>query len=91
MSKTVFEDVNEYGQEWMVRASDVILFHDVEAIQLSPRCAMPDVKEGRRRLGEAAITEEEAALACARVSDSERDACIFDVMATGDKDMVGSY
>jgi len=91
---TVFEDSNEFGQEWMVHPSDAILFRDVEAGQLPLQCAMPDagsMKEARRRLGESAISEEEAAMACARVLEADRDSCIFDVLATNDKDMAGSY
>jgi len=58
---------------------------------------MPDATEAikakkiRRRLGEVFITKEEAAQACARVDEADRDACIFDVLATNDKDMAGSY
>lgn len=91
---TVIEDPNEFGEEWMVHPSDPILFPDVEASQLPLQCTMPDadaMKESRRRLGESAITSEEAAMACARVLEADRDACIFDVLATNDKDMAGSY
>lgn len=90
---TVIEDTNEFGQEWMVRPSDPILFHDVDTAEFPLKCTMPDVEakqEARRRLGEM-ITEEDAASACARVNPADRDACIFDVLATNDKDMAGSY
>ena len=42
---------------------------------------MPDEtkrSESRRRLGEAMLTKEDAAMACARVPAGQRDACIFD-------------
>ena len=48
----------------------------------------------RRRLREVenSITLEEAEIASARVMDVvDRDACIFDVMATNDKDLAGAY
>ena len=92
--KTVIEDVNEYGQEWMVRPTDLILFHDVKSADLPMKCEMPNLaakKEARRRLGESALSEEQAAIACARVNEADRDACIFDVMATNDQSMAGSY
>ena len=46
--------------------------------------AAATVEEKRRRLGESGISEEEAAIACSRVDQAHRDACIFDVMATRD-------
>lgn len=92
---TMMEDANEYGQEWMVHPSEPMLFHDFTASEHPHKCTMPDQeqkKEARRRLGELAITEMDAAQACSRVTDgSERDLCIFDVMATNDKDIAGSY
>jgi len=90
----VFVSPNEFGQEWMVRPTDTILFHDTDAAQLPLVCPMPDTTEKKeaRRLGEGSISEEDAALACARVNAGiHRDACIFDVMATQDKDMAGSF
>lgn len=91
--KTKFADDNAFGQEWQVGSADEILFSDVDAGALQLICAMPEqsMAEGRRRLGESAISEEDAAKACARVSASDRDACIFDVLATNDADMAGSY
>lgn len=91
---TIIQDANEFGQEWRVRAGETMLFHDSEVLDHLDTCPMPEdrqKKEGRRRLGEAAITEKDAGLACARVSEFDRDACIFDVLATNDVDMAGSY
>ena len=45
----------------------------------------------RRRLGAATMTEEDAAVACSRVNLDDVDACIFDVLATNDTDVAGSY
>lgn len=90
----VIEDANEFGQEWMVTTDEPTLFHDIDPTQPLPStCLMPEANmaEGRRRLGEAAITEDDAAIACAHVNQADRDFCIFDVMATNDKDMAGSY
>jgi len=89
---TVMEDSNAFGQEWQVRVAEPMLFHEVGPVQAHEECAMPDTTTSKaRRLGAGAITEEDATLACARVSEGDRDACIFDVMATQDKDMAGSY
>jgi hypothetical protein len=91
---TVFEDANEFGQEWQVLATEPSLFHTVEgAVQPPNKCVMPDdtKKSPKRRLGEVLITTEAAEVACARVAEADRDACIFDVLATNDKDMAGSY
>jgi hypothetical protein len=90
----VVTDTNAFGKEWQVLRTEPMLFHNVEGVQHPEECRMPDrtATKRRRRLGEALITEEDAARACARVSpDNERDACIFDVLATNDKDMAGSY
>lgn len=91
--KTIMEDPTEFGQEWQVLSSEPMLFHEVGPIQHPTKCVMPNknlVAQASRRLGEG-ITEDDAALACARVSPQDRDACIFDVMATNDKDLAGSY
>lgn len=92
--KTVFQDANEFGMEWQVLASESSLFHTMEGAVMPPnKCVMPDAtkKSLKRRLGESLISEEDAAVACARVPEADRDACIFDVLATNDKDMAGSY
>ena len=92
--KTIIEDPNSFGQEWMVRPSDPIIFHDVESIADYPiNCPMPNLEakeDARRRLGEI-ISKEEAATACAHVSLADRNFCIFDVLATNTKDVVGTY
>ena len=88
---TVIDDPNEFGQEWQVLASDPKLFHDAEGPQYPQKCTMPSAVDMRRRLGESTISQEEAEVACSRVNESERDICIFDVMAAGDPDVAGAY
>lgn len=90
---TIVEDANEFGQAWQVLATDPKLFHSEGPVQQPMKCMMPDTtkKSQKRRLGESMITKEEAALACARASQGDHDACIFDVLATNDLDMAGSY
>ena len=45
----------------------------------------------RRRLGETMVGEEDAAIACAHARPEDMDACMFDVLATNDKGVAGSY
>jgi len=86
------KDAVEFGKEWQVRSTEVKLFHSAEGVQHPEECRMPDpTVDKSRRLGESMITEEDASRACARVNEEERDNCIFDVLATNDKDMAGSY
>ena len=88
---TRLADANEFGQEWQVLPSDGMLFHNVEGPQAPAKCDVPQVSNVRRRLAQSKFTEEEAEIACARVNSEDFDLCVFDVMATGDKDVVGAY
>jgi len=90
---TVFDDANEFGLEWQVLAEEPKLFHSLEGAQAPTKCAMPDTatKVRRRRLLDKTISLEDAGIACAHVEGADRDACIFDVLATNDKDTAGAY
>lgn len=92
------EENNEFGQEWQLLPDAPMLFHEVSGIPQAPyeQCNLPSKKikaEKKRRLGKARITESPAKVACEKVgvSTKELDSCIYDVMATGDLDMAGSY
>lgn len=96
----VMEDPIAFGKEWQVLDSEPMLFHDhgVGVVQHPTECKMPsfDVKHGRklrRRLGEAMITQEAAEAACrARfLEEDDFDSCVFDVLATNDKETAGAY
>ena len=90
--ETVVKKANDFGKEWQVLADEPQLFHTMEGPQSPMGCTMPDVtKRTKRRLGEALITKDEAAVACAHAKEAEKDACIFDVLATNDKDLAGSH
>ena len=93
--KTVIKDTDAMGLEWQVVPGDgPMLFHDAGVgVHHPKKCVMPtDTKETKkRRLGESMITQEDAEEACARVSEEEFDTCVFDVLATNDKEMAGSY
>ena len=72
-----------------------MLFHSVGKVQAPMKCMLPDERarmtQKRRRLGESMLTEGDAAVACARVSKQDRDACIFDVLALNDIDAAAAY
>jgi hypothetical protein len=90
-NSTVFEDVNLFGQEWQVLPTEDKLFHDLHGPQSPQRCEIPSSVELRRRLGESLISKEDAERACARVDPADFDLCVFDVMATNDKNVAGAY
>jgi hypothetical protein len=92
---TIIEDSNAFAQEWQVLATEPTLFHTIEGPQHPTKCIMPTElpkEEQRRHLGESIISRDDAELACAHVlNGDERDACIFDVMATNDKEIAFAY
>merc|ERR1712228_608600 len=88
---TVMEDNNEFGQEWQVLATEPMLFHDIDGPQSPDICKVPSSTQMRRRLGEGLISREDAELACSRVDAGDFELCVFDVMATNDKDSAGAY
>ena len=91
---TVFEDPNAFGKEWQVLPTEPMLFHDYSNVKASEECAMPTEKTAEqrtRRLGESPVSQEDAEVACARADEEDRDACIFDVLATFDKDTASAY
>jgi len=90
--KTVMDNINDFGQEWQVLPSEPMVFHIADGPQAPMQCVLPPAMSVERRLAETSITMEEAEIACSKVSDKEeRDECIFDVLATEDKDMAGAY
>ena len=88
---TIMEDTDSFAKEWQVLASEPMIFHTIEGVQHPQQCAMPQMSQTKRRLGESLITKEEASTACEHVGAAQKDDCIFDVLATNDKEMAGSY
>merc|ERR1712019_57187 len=86
-------DLNAFGQEWQVLPGDGNLLHfDESALQAPSKCSIPAKVDLRRRLGESKISVEIAEEACAGVANEDDfNLCVFDVMATGDKDLAGAY
>lgn len=91
--QTVMEDPNAFGQEWQVRDTEPQLFQEIRAPQYPQQCTMPSVsvQESRRRRLEAGITDEEAQLACAGLSEDAYNDCMYDVIMSGDISMAAAY
>jgi hypothetical protein len=88
---TVFDDVDAFGQEWQVDSTSPMLFHNVDGPQYPNVCAIPSTTDMRRRLDESLVSKADAEVACSRVDPDNFDLCVFDVLATNDKDSAGAY
>lgn len=93
---TMDEDPNAFGQEWQVRPKeDGIIFSDAREPQYpQQKCRMPAanaIQARDRKLGEAAVTQEEAKSACSEVASHARADCIQDVLRSRDVDMAVIY
>lgn len=88
---TVINDSDSFGQEWQVLSKEPKLFHDLEGPQAPERCEIPSSAEMRRRLADSTISREDAGIACSRVNTEDFEVCVFDVLATNDKDVAGAY
>ena len=90
---TIIDDTDEFGQEWQVLPTESKLFHENgdDIVQAPTHCEIPSKTEMRRRLDEAHLTVEEAEMACSRINPDEFDLCVFDVMASNDKNLAGAY
>jgi hypothetical protein len=89
--KTAIIDNDVFGQEWQVSPEEVSLFHNLEGPQAPMQCEIPSAVEMRRRLAESFITRQDAEIACSRVDAQDFEVCVFDVMATNDKESAGAY
>ena len=100
---TVFDNdhINEFGAEWQVSADEPMLFDVAREPQASDhqRCIMPTEwirgplhghSLEMRQLGESTVPRSEAEDACAKWTVN-REACIQDVMITGDKDLAAEF
>ncbi|CAJ1939299.1 unnamed protein product [Cylindrotheca closterium] len=92
---TVFDDYMLLGEEWQVLPANDMLFHSTEEPQFPSKCIEPEDSQGdrrRRRLGESAITEEQAEKACASLTGMlDRKDCVYDILATQNLDMAVAY
>jgi len=89
---TVFQDANDFGFEWQVRDIDSVLFQEARFPQFPTKCTMPAIpSSNHRRLSEVLvaggggmISPAEAENACEHLPVEDRDACVYDVLTTGD-------
>jgi len=88
---SIIDDIDIFGQEWQVLASEPKLFYDIREPQQPNRCEIPTKSEMRRRLEHETITLQDAKRACADVSANVMEFCIFDVMVTSNESAVGAY
>jgi len=85
---TVIEDNNMFGMEWQVSADEAMLFETAREPQAPQNCRIPEVAAEGRRLGHS-MARAEAEEACANWH-MNKEACISDVMTTGDKDLAAN-
>jgi len=89
--KTVFADVNEFGQEWQVRPGEDPVLFQAPSDHPGEKCRLPNktTTAQARRLGES-VARSDAEQACAHMT-LNKEACIRDVMATGDKEIADAF
>jgi hypothetical protein len=83
-----------FGNEWQVTAEEPKLFvvkDRIPQLASGQKCIMPADRSDQRRLGET-LAEEAAEKACAEFGDKADlfEMCVYDVMASGDLDMVSA-
>jgi hypothetical protein len=88
---SVIDDLDKFGQEWQVLASEQNLFRYIEGPQHPFACEIPSSFEMRRRLGESTTTFKQAKEACTNINQDLIDLCVFDVMATNDESTAAVY
>jgi len=88
---SAFENDNEFGQQWQVLSSDPKLFRSIEGPQYPTKCEVLSSLEMRRRLVENTVPLADAQNACSRVKIEDYETCVFDVMATNNKEIAKAY
>jgi len=88
---SAFENDNEFGQQWQVLSSDPKLFSSIEGPQYPSQCEILSSLEMRRRLAENTVPLADAQNACSQVKIEEYETCVFDVMATNNKEITKAY
>lgn len=91
--QTVFKDYEVYGQEWQVLKGDMLFMDVGEGPQHPAKCNFPSearksfLYERRKLRGAESKFAKKAEQVCNTWPVQTRDACIFDVLATGDLTM----
>ncbi|CAB9522303.1 unknown protein [Seminavis robusta] len=86
---TVMSNPNAFGQEWQVHDDEPQLF--VRAPHYPGKCIFPSQRGKKTEVGRACLrktlAKSAAEDACSHLSGEKKDACVFDVLATGDADI----
>lgn len=92
---TAVMDPYELAQEWQVRPEqDGLLFQTLREPQYPQECKAPSLDSSTattRRLGQTMVSQEEAQKACEHLNGAQKDACVLDVIGTGDVDIALTY
>jgi len=89
---SVIKDLNTFGQEWQVLPKDGSLFHEAgDGPQFPRKCDIPSIHDMRRRLSTTRISITDAEIACNGVGLDDFDLCVFDIIATNNKESAGAY
>jgi hypothetical protein len=83
-------NIAEFGNDWQVRDTEPMLFHEVQEPQYPSKCRMPlkdDVDRRLRSLGN--ISEEEATMICSESGKYFED-CVEDIQLMGNRE-TGRY
>lgn len=91
--RTVLQDINAFGQVWQVKAEEPKLFRTDRAPQAPhEKCRLPRASAGADTK-ENKLLWQAATKACHEHAHQNMDACIADILATGDLEVVenGEY
>jgi hypothetical protein len=87
----IMTDTTEFGSEWQVRNTEIMLFAEVQEPQYPTHCRMPlSPNAMERRLSESMMSYDQAEKACADWGEEARESCIYDVLSTGDLTMAAA-
>jgi len=84
-------DTQAYAEEWQVKKYERKLFMEDRYPQHPIPCIPPPSTHLSRRMDYDQPLRKMAEKACSKVQEDAREACIFDVWATGDVDLVSPY
>lgn len=87
--RQILTNPDEFGAEWQVNADDGNIFRTVQEPQFPAKCLAPEPMDQSRMLRHG-ITYQQAEEAC-NFWNEDKEACIYDILATGDLEMAGAY
>jgi hypothetical protein len=89
----IMDDFKSYGFEWQVNPDDPQLFMDAREPQLPYElCRLPThPRPSRRKLRGDSVLLQQATEACSKLSGSDMELCINDIMSTGDTGLATTW